>query len=240
MRKTSRSDGPHADHLLPYRGLLDEVGDRIRARIFSGDLPDGARIVERDLAAQMGTSRGPVRDALRMLELEGLVISSPRRGTHVASLTPANAVEILAIREALEPVAVRFVIQQNDPDHFAQLEAVVNRLEDAARANDWAAAIRLDLDFHSLIFELSGQRRLLRIWESLKTPMSALFGKLHLYYRDISEVPARHRALLDSLRSGDLARAMADSAEHVVAFQASLLANLPAEPPAPNGAAATP
>src|SRR5450631_3256489 len=64
--------------LAAYRGLLDEFGARIRARIFSGDLRDGQRIVERDLAAEMGTSRGSIRDALRVLEQEGLVITAPR------------------------------------------------------------------------------------------------------------------------------------------------------------------
>src|SRR5450755_586736 len=120
--------------LAAYRGLLDEVAARIRARIFSGELRDGQRIVERDLAAEMGTSRGPIRDALRMLEQEGLVITTPRRGTRVASLTTADAREILAIREALEPVAVSFLHERNEPEHFARLQAVVDRLEFAARA----------------------------------------------------------------------------------------------------------
>ncbi len=220
--------------LAAYRGLLDEVAARIRARIFSGDLRDGQRIVERDLAAEMGTSRGPIRDALRILEGEGLVITAPRRGTHVASLTTADALEILAIREALEPVAVNFMLDRNEPEHFAILQAIVDRLDRAALANDWNLAILLDLEFHGTIFELSAQRRMFRIWESLKTPMLQLFGKLSHYYADIAEVPARHRDLLDSLRSGDRTRAIAHSCEHVVAFQEKLLANL-----APPGAEAT-
>lgn len=229
--KGSNQNAPDDSGLLEYRGLLDEVGHRIRSRILSGDLRDGVRIVERDLAAEMGTSRGPIRDALRILELEGFVITTPRRGTRVASLTTADALEILAIRKALEPVAVGFLLDRNDAAHFARLDAVIARLEDAAAADDWQAAIAVDLEFHTLIFELSGQRRLLRIWDSLKTPMSALFGKLHLHYQNIAEVPARHRALLASIRSGDRSRALAHSAEHVVAFQASLLDNMPAEPP---------
>jgi DNA-binding GntR family transcriptional regulator len=221
------ADGARVIPLAAYRGLLDEVAARIRARIFSGDLRDGERIVERDLAAEMGTSRGPIRDALRILEGEGLVITAPRRGTHVASLTTADALEILAIREALEPVAVNFLLDRNEPKHFEQLQAIVERLDRAALANDWNLAILLDLEFHGTIFELCAQRRILRIWESLKTPMLQLLGKLSHYYTDIAEVPVRHRDLLDSLRSGDRKRALAHSCEHVVAFQEKLLANLP-------------
>ena len=221
-RESLSGDG----RFVAYRGLLEQVSDRIRARIFSGALKDGERIVERNLAAEMGTSRGPIRDALRVLEQEGLVISAPRRGTRVASLTRANAIEILAIREALEPVAVRFLIEQRDPRHFTRLADVVERLDVAARENDWPEAIRLDLEFHGLIFELSGQRRLLRIWESFKTPMFQLFGKLSNHYAAIEEVPARHRALLESIGSGNLERALRHSSEHVVAFEESLLANL--------------
>jgi DNA-binding GntR family transcriptional regulator len=225
-KPSTRGEPAPVIRLAAYRGLLDEVGARIRSRIFSGDLRDGERIVERDLAAEMGTSRGPIRDALRMLEHEGLVITTPRRGTRVASLTTTDALEILSIREALEPVAVRFLMDVNNSAHFDRLAAVVDRLEAAARANDWNLAITLDLEFHGLIFELCGQRRILRIWESLKTPMLQLFGKLSHYYSDISEVPARHRALLESIRSGDRARALAHSSEHVIAFAESLLTSL--------------
>jgi DNA-binding GntR family transcriptional regulator len=229
MPKRSPDDAPApVIGLAAYRGLLDEVGARIRTRIFSGELRDGQRIVERELAAEMGTSRGPIRDALRVLEQEGLVITAPRRGTRVASLTTADAVEILAIREALEPVAVSFLIDRDDAECFGRLQAVVDRLELAARAHDWHLAITLDLEFHDLIFELCDQRRIFRIWESLQKPMLQLFGKLSHYYKDISEVPKRHRDLLDSIRSGDRARALAHSSEHVVAFRAYLLANLPA------------
>ncbi len=236
-----RERGPEAESapvipLAAYRGLLDEVAARIRTRIFSGELRDGQRIVERELATDMGTSRGPIRDALRILEQEGLVVTAPRRGTHVVSLTTADALEILAIREALEPVALNFLLDRNDPHHFELLQAVVDRLERAARANDWNLAILLDLEFHGLIFELCAQRRMLRIWESLKTPMLQLFGKLSHYYTEIAEVPARHRDLLDSIRSGDRARAIAHSTEHVVAFQEKLLKNSPLVPDIGEGA----
>jgi len=229
MEPVTREAEPSGAQFVAYRGLIEQVGDRIRARIFSGALKDGERIVERNLATQMGTSRGPIRDALRVLEQEGLVISTPRRGTRVASLTQANAIEILAIREALEPVAVRFLIEQHEPRHFTRLAAIVDQLDAAARENDWQRAIRLDLEFHGLIFELSGQRRLMRIWDSFKTPMFQLFGKLSNYYAAIEDVPARHRALLESIGSGDLDRALRHSSEHVVAFKDSLLTNLDGE-----------
>lgn len=220
MTKTVRIDR------IAFRGLADEVRERLRARIFSGELPHGQRIVERELAESLGVSRGPVRDALRMLESEGLVVSTPRAGTRVASLTREDAIEVFAIREALEPLAVRFLIEQNDPAHFVLLQAEVDALRRAAQNKDWVAAILHDLAFHALIFKLSGQRRLYRIFEGLHGPMLQVFGELSHFYQAIDEVPARHQALLDVLRAGDLTTALAQSTDHVSAWRERLLSTL--------------
>ena len=211
---------------IDYRGLAAEVHDRLRARILSGALRDGERIVERDLAEEYGVSRGPIRDALRLLESEGLVVTAPRRGTRVAALTAADAVEIFAMRAALEPLAVRFLIDQHDPAHFARLEEHLTRLENAAKANDWPAAVALDMEFHGLIFELSGQRRLQKVWESMRVPLLQLFAMLRQGYASIDQVPTRHREYFESIAGGDAEAAQAAAHEHVTAFQDQVLAIL--------------
>lgn len=209
-----------------FHGLSDMVVIRLREAILSGHLRDGQRIVEQEIAAEYGTSRGPIRDALRQLEIEGLVTRTPRRGAYVTSLSQQDAIEVLAIREAIEPVAVRFLLQQQDPSLFHPLEECLNRLEEAARRDDWPSAVLLDMEFHTLIYHLSGQRRLQRIWESLRTPLLQTFRLHRQFYPSIKEVPQRHRLLFDVLRSGDGGRAETEARLHVVEFQPQLLESL--------------
>lgn len=197
--------------------------DRLRERIFSGRFQNGERLVEHLLADELQVSRGPVRDALRLLEAEGLVVSTPRRGTRVASLTAADAAELLAIRAALEPVAVRCLLERAGHEEFDALEGQLGRLAAAATENDWNAVVLEDLAFHEMIFRLSGQRRLLAIWNGLHVPLLQTFRAHRFLYGSIEEVAARHRALLDALRGGDVERAVAHDREHIVERRAELL-----------------
>lgn len=208
---------------ISYSGLSEEVTTRLRERILSGQLEDGERIVEQDLANEFGLSRGPIRDALRQLEDEGLIVREPRRGARVASLTASDVQEILAIREAIEPVAVRFLIERGDPSAFDVLQACVDRLEAAANRGDWPSVILLDMEFHDLIYLLCGQRRLQRIWESLKVPVLHTFRLHRQFFEPITEASREHRQYLNILRSGDVGRAEAETRVHVTEFEAQLL-----------------
>ncbi|HYZ14857.1 MAG TPA: GntR family transcriptional regulator [Candidatus Acidoferrum sp.] len=206
-----------------FRGLPEEVRDHIRERILAGAFDDGARIVERELAADLGVSRGPVRDALRLLEAEGLVISSPRRGTRVAMPNADDAAEMFAIRAALEPLAAAMLLRRGAPEALRELEAAVAELEAAAAANDWARAIAGDLRFHGVIFRWSGSRRLTRIWEGMHNSLLQIFRLHRPLYRSIDEVPVRHRAYLDAIQNGDVAEVERHAAEHVTEFRDRLM-----------------
>lgn len=206
-----------------FRGLPEEVRDHIRERILAGAFDDGARIVERELAAELGVSRGPVRDALRLLEAEGLVISSPRRGTRVAMPNAEDAAEMFAIRGALEPLAAAMLVRRGAPEALRDLEGAVAELEAAAAANDWAQAIGADMRFHGLIFRWSGSRRLMRIWEGMHNSLLQIFRLHRPLYRSIDEVPVRHRAYLEAIRTGDVAEVERHAGEHVTEFRDRLM-----------------
>lgn len=120
---------------IEYASLADVVLARLRDAILSGRFGDGERIIEREIATEFGVSRGPIRDALRQLDEEGLVSVLPRRGARVASLTVDDAVEVLEIRAALEPVAVRMLVERANaqPERLAGLERVVEQLAEASK-----------------------------------------------------------------------------------------------------------
>lgn len=206
-----------------FRGLPEEVRARIRERILGGEFDGGARIVERELAADLGVSRGPVRDALRLLEAEGLVVSSPRRGTRVAMPNAEDAAEIFAIRGALEPLAVAMLVRRLSDDALRELEGAVAELEAAASTNDWPDAFAADMRFHGLIFQLSGSRRLARIWEGMHNSLLQIFRLHRPLYRSIDDVPVRHRAYFEAIKKGNVAEAERHAVEHVTEFRDRLM-----------------
>lgn len=208
---------------IEYGSLADVVAARLRDAILAGRLSDGDHIVERDIAAELQVSRGPIRDALRQLEREGLVVLLPRRGARVATLTPDEALEVIALRQAVEPVAVRFLIERGEPALLEPLEACVERLRAAARSDDWSALVLLDMAFHEEIYRQAGRRHLLRIWESLRAPLLQTF-RIHREFYDSGEAVHRsHRTLLDEIASFDLERAQRAVAAHVVDLRPQLL-----------------
>jgi DNA-binding GntR family transcriptional regulator len=219
-----RSSSLGTDGPIDFGGLSEVVSNRLRQAILSGQLKDGQRVVERTIAAELGVSRGPIRDALKTLEAEGLVALSPRRGARIATLTIEDAAECIAIREGIEPIAVRFLIGNSASRGLEALENVVYKLDEAATRDDWSGVVLLDMEFHEAIYRHAGQRRLQRIWDGLRAPLLQTFRLHRQFYSSITEVPFRHRQLLDTIRRGSLVEAEAAIRAHVIEFRPQLLA----------------
>ncbi|WP_224391506.1 GntR family transcriptional regulator [Pseudonocardia sp. ICBG1293] len=215
--------------LAAHPGLGAAATDRVRGLILSGELRDGDRLVERDLAERLGISRGPVRDALRRLDAEGLVVLLPRRGARVATLTADDTEEIIALRAATEPLAVRALATARSTQHARELGRIVEELQAACAARDNAAAVSLDFALHRRIHELCGRRRLLHTWETISAPLHHVFRLSRDLYDDLGDIADSHRTLLDDITSGDPARAEAAARAHVTRFGPELLRRIPRE-----------
>ncbi|WP_020669864.1 GntR family transcriptional regulator [Amycolatopsis nigrescens] len=205
-------------------GLSDEVTRRLREAILTGLLRDGERVVERDLASTLAVSRGPVRDALRRLADEGLVVSEPRRGTRIASLTLEDGEEIMAIRLAIEPLAVRYLVRDAESPRFESLHPILDAMRAACERHDWPEVMAQDFALHSQLYRLCGRRRLLRLWESISEPLLHIFRMNLGLYENIGQVYENHRKLVAELESGDPARAEDAIREHITHFQPQLRA----------------
>ncbi len=213
------------------RGLAEEVRAYVRSRIMAGQWCDGDRIVERDVAQQLGVSRGPIREAFRLLEEEGLVAILPRRGCRVSLPKADDAAEIFAIRASLEPVAARMLIERGGSEAILALEKAFEKLEASVRTGDWPQTIAADMNFHGQIFEHSGSWRLQRMWEGMSNSLVHVFRLHRPLYRSIGEVLPRHRAYLDVLKSGDVAEAERHAAEHVTEYRERFMQQIGAAPP---------
>ncbi|WP_054968546.1 GntR family transcriptional regulator [Alicyclobacillus ferrooxydans] len=187
-----------------YRTLSEGVESIVRKMILLGDLVPGERINEVQLAEQLEMSRGPVREALRRLQAEGLVTYHAHRGTFVAELSDKDAEEVYKLRALLEVGAVKAALPNFREKHLGHLREIVSRFEAACLNEDISAMIQADLDFHHLIVQLSGNGRLVDMYQSLDTQLGAMFIAVQTKAPDrLANVAKLHFDLVTALESRD-------------------------------------
>lgn len=196
--------------------LVAGVADRLRDEIVSGVRPPGAKLGEPSLAREQGVSRGPVREALRQLEREGLVVFDAVGRSRVVTMSAADFEDISIVRVALESAAAAHVAVVFDERLRRALDRGIAATTSAATLADVS---RLDLAFHDTIMAASGRRRLIATWRSIHSQLALWLGSLHrareAITADVLDVTVRsHRDLIEALASGDAARASAAAADH--------------------------
>lgn len=151
-----------------YIPLRDIVFKSLREAIITGDLKPGERLMEIKLANEMGVSRTPVREAIRKLELEGLVIVNSRKGAEVAPINEKDLREVLEIRKALESLAVTLACKNVTRENVKKLKEINNTIAKAVKNNDIDAITRADVEFHEEIYKLTCNDRLIVMLHQLK------------------------------------------------------------------------
>lgn len=219
---------PHTVYGLPYampsamlepirRGdLFDDVYGRLRNAILIGVLAPGERLVEAQLATRLGVSRAPIRDALRTLELDGLVSPSGRRGKVVSTLSAHDAWEVYSFRASLEAMGIRLAIEKRSESLMTELEDLVADMRRTAAAGDLAKLSALDVRFHETICRASGHQRLFGAWKGMSNQIRLLSQQvIDTLYRDLADIPDRHERLLAAIKSGDTAAAEQEVRTHI-------------------------
>ena len=182
----------------------------LRGMILSGELSPGDRVVENQLTQRLGVSRPPLREALRVLEQEGLVRAAPPRGTIVTPVSLHDVYEVFSLREELELVAVRRGVPACDPGWPARLErvrAAQRALDQAAAAGDAGAVTELGFAFHLSVVGLAGHGRLEEAYRSLSLQMRlcmALNRRARSREESLLEDAARHRTILEAAERQDV------------------------------------
>ncbi|MFF7347235.1 GntR family transcriptional regulator [Streptomyces antimycoticus] len=200
---------------LQQQSLGDLVAHELRVLIVSGRLRPGTHLVEGALAEQYDVSRGPVRDALRRLEAEGLV-EARRRGVFVTGLTEEDVDELYTLRESLETLALTLAIGRAGPGGWEPAERFVRDMRDAAdraAGGDFALA---DLEFHSQFYVLSGHRRLLAVWEQYRPTFGVMLDVTNTQDVDLRPSAEAHADLLATARAGDVEHAATTLREHLL------------------------
>lgn len=192
------------------------VAETLRQAVISGALQPGQRLTESALAEQLGTSRAPVREALRQLEQEGLVVSHPYRGTEVLGVSQDEIDNVLVpVRITLEQFAFEKAMPRLTDEDHAHLDSLISAMDDAARDRDLQALADVDVRFHEFIVQRSEQPHCLQIWNSIQPRVRAYFHRDAGLYRDASAVAQQHRLLVHALRSADSALLRDAVAAHI-------------------------
>jgi DNA-binding GntR family transcriptional regulator len=185
--------------------------------ITTGALPQGVHLREAELATALGMSRGPVREALIELSREGLVVLRRHRGAQVITLTTEDAEEVYTLRRALERLAVERACGKLTANHLAELDAILDRMQelDADYAPD--LAVELDLAFHDVLVRAAAHSRLERSWQQIRSQIAMFLHDRHLARRDFHEIAyPEHRAVRDIVAAGEVGAAIAVIDNHLV------------------------
>jgi DNA-binding GntR family transcriptional regulator len=188
--------------------LVDLAARRLRAEILSGELAPGERIVEEQLTRRFGTSRAPLREALRLLGQQGLVEHLPRRGVRVTQLSARDIDELFTLRDALEQFAVRCAAAGADEAGLDAMAAAVEAMECATAAGDTVAQDAAHRAFHLALVARSGHRHLIDVYEPVILKLQLYMAtnlRREAVQRPSAEGPLRHHRLYEAVRGGDLA-----------------------------------
>lgn len=194
--------------------LGPQLAQELRYRIIRGTYPAGMHLVETDLSAEFDVSRGPVRDALRILETEGL-LTSRRRGVFVRGLPAADVTELYTVRAAIEQLAVDLVIQRTRQPDWAGYDQLVEEMRKAAEARDPARFAVADLAFHTLFYSDSENRRLLGFWQQIQPTFAVMLKVTTQEERDLYGPAESHSAILEAAKRGDRDGAITEMRKHL-------------------------
>ena len=201
--------------LQNHRPLREIVSEELKREILVGEIAPGTRMMEIELADEMGVSRTPVREAIRKLEKEGLVTIEPRKGAYASDVSIKDMVDVLEVREDLEAMAAAMAAQKVNKDEKQALIEATMEYKEAVESERTEDIIRCDEKFHQLIVNYSGNKTLIQLFSQVQE-LALRFR--YLYYDDFSRyerMPMEHREIEEAILSGDYEKARVAAGEHV-------------------------
>ncbi len=209
--------------LLRTRSLASAVQQEIERMILAGELAPGTKLTEAWLSDKLGVSRGPIREAFRMLEEAGLVRQEKNRGAFVRDIPVEEAIEIFDLRAVMDELVGRTVAATLTAEQGRQLKSLVEQMEQAARADDADAYHLLNLQFHDRLVEYAGNRKMAATYRKLVKEL-ALFRRRNLAQQQaLPHSVAEHRQILRAIQSGDAEAAGRAMFAHVIESKERML-----------------
>ncbi|MGI6452639.1 MAG: GntR family transcriptional regulator [Syntrophomonadaceae bacterium] len=213
-------------NLDSYKPLRELVLEAIREAIINGTLKPRERLMEIQLAEELGVSRTPIREALRKLELEGFIVMVPRKGAFVADISFKDITEVFEIRAALESLAAGLAAERITDEEIEALERNLVAKAEAIAANDLQKLVEVDTNFHETIYQASRNQRLRSIISNLREQIQRFRTQSLSFPGRMKYSLAEHRAIVEAIEARDthLARQLAQ--EHIENAENSILESI--------------
>ena len=211
------------DAFLPLR---DVVFQTLRQAILREDLAPGERLMEIPLANKLGVSRTPLREAIRMLEQEGLVVMIPRRGAQVAGISEKSLRDVLEVRKSLEKLAVELACERMTEEDMKEMNRAEEAFSAAVHEGDALRIAETDEQFHDVIYNSTGNTKLVQLLNNLREQMYRY--RLEHIKDEKSRLPLleEHQRMMAALRSRDVELAKKAAGEHIVNQENNVIRNL--------------
>ncbi|WP_099469281.1 GntR family transcriptional regulator [Konateibacter massiliensis] len=198
-----------------YLPLRDVVFNTLRQAILKGELLPGERLMEIQLAQRLGVSRTPIREAIRKLELEGLVTMVPRKGAEVAKISEKSLRDTLEVRRALEELAMQIACDKVSDEVIDELEVSLEKFKSAIVSKELTTIAEADVNFHDVIYNATGNERLILILNNLREQMYRYRIEYIKDYSSHKRLVEEHEALIDCLKNKDKERATTTICNHI-------------------------
>lgn len=198
-----------------YLPLRDVVFNTLREAILKGELKPGERLMELQLASKLGVSRTPIREAIRMLEQEGLAVTIPRKGAQVAKMTEKDMEDVLQIREVLDELAVSLACDNMSNIEIRDLEEQMYQFENSIKLGDIKSLAQSDVNFHDVIYRATGNTKLITLLNNIR---EQIYRYRVEYLKDEKAYPTlikEHRAIVEALKKNNKLKATEAMKIHV-------------------------
>jgi DNA-binding GntR family transcriptional regulator len=212
-----------------YLPLRDVVFNTLRQAILRGELAPGERLMEIQLAERLGVSRTPIREAIRKLELEGLVLMIPRKGAEVAKISEKSLRDVLEVRRSLEELAIELACERITKEGIDELEAAQTAFCEALKTNDTMEMAETDEHYHDIIYNATGNTRLVQILNNLREQM---YRYRLEYIKDASKrqnLVVEHDQIIRAIREHRIDEARAAIRDHIDNQEITIAQNIKAQ-----------
>jgi len=204
--------------------LRELVCEHIREAIINGVFSPGERLMEIQMADEMGVSRTPVREAIRKLEMEGFVVMIPRRGTYVSNMSIKDINDVYEIRISLDTLAAGLAAERISDEELEELQRLLVKVGNAIEENDMAKVVEADIEFHDVLYKASRNERLRNIINNLREQITVIRGVSMRYPGRLKDTQEEHRRLVESIAARDVEKSQEAARIHLENAERTLMA----------------